>query len=125
MLNYTEEVDTLLVTMLCNILNDKTGRPLYRELCNRVLMTIFQVSAILKSLMTMGVVNMASLSASRTICSFLLDLAKNFVEARKYLALRSLATYLRRKGDVEGAQVLCAVLLINDKVGKSEPLKEI
>ena len=92
MINSIEEVDTLLVPMLRNILNDETGRPLYRELRNRVLMTIFQVPAILESLVTMGVVNMASLSASRTICSFLLAPAKTFLEGQKYLALISLAT---------------------------------
>ena len=92
MVDSIEEVDTLLVPMLHNILNSKTGRSLYQELRNRVLMTIFQALAILESLVTMGVVNMASLSASRTICSFLLALAKTFLEGQKYLALISLAT---------------------------------
>ena len=90
MISSIEEVDTKLLPMLRNILNDESSRPLYREVRNRALMTILQVPEILKSVVTMGVLNMASLSASRNICSFLLALAKNFVEAQKSLALRSL-----------------------------------
>jgi hypothetical protein len=94
-------INTVLVPLLDHLINDETARPLNLKLRNRILMTLFNTPSFLDCLVSLSKSGFLSSAATLTkIGSFLLCLAKAFVEARHSEAIRELAVLYRDKGEL-------------------------
>ncbi|KAL7565937.1 hypothetical protein ACA910_008397 [Epithemia clementina (nom. ined.)] len=111
-LSTVREVEDLVVPLLKHGINEDMSKPFYRELRDRYLNMIFRVPMLLSFLNQENVVSDLSRNSAEVICLFLLFISKALVEARNSQEIVGLAKKLRDRGDVDKADTLCVVLLI-------------
>jgi hypothetical protein len=114
--NSTNDVETLLIPMLQQVMNDETVRPLFRPLRDKILMAIFSVFGLMDALVRHETAIQMQTVSAHALSSFLLAIVKAFVEARASVPVLELARSLRKRGDVDNEAIpLCAMLLADEE----------
>jgi hypothetical protein len=113
--NSVRDVEALLISLLCQVMNEETKRPVYRPLRDKILMAIYAVPGLVHALVTHSVARHLEKSSASRLCSFLRALTKAFIEPRQSLQVLEIAKALRERGDIDEAKVLCTFLLVDDR----------
>jgi hypothetical protein len=124
MIGSVEDVNTILVPILLNVINPENGRPLYKMLRNRILTIIYSVPGLIMSLIDFVSLEQNSMKSLQIICSFLEASAMILVDARGSEDMKAIAKILRKKDGVDGSR-LCALLLIDTVDEKNNKLPPV
>lgn len=119
MLDNIVDVDSILVPIILNVVNDSTRRPLYRRMLNRVIASIYNIPGLMTFLTERDVATAGSITSVTVLCSFLEIAVMILVEARNSDTVKEIALILRTR-DIQGSKKLCALLIVDRRQNSTE-----
>lgn len=109
------DVEELVIPLLSHIMHAESGRPLNLEMRNKLLAAIVGVPGFLEALNQFNVATLLNAKNATLICFFLLASARALLEARTSTAIKSITKDLKAREDIEEADILGAVILLDDE----------
>lgn len=114
-LNYHEDVNSILVPLLENIINPETGRPLYKVPRDKVVRAIFFIPGLVEFLASTWVacIHQSNQVIIESIAEFLLVATMSSIEARSSSHVKTIADEIRKSSNASGSQIirrLCSII---------------
>lgn len=109
-----QRVQDLLLRLLFHVMTEETGRPLYRPLRNRVLILIFSVPMLVKTLVELEAVSHLPQEGAQRLCRFFEAVSRSFMEARTNRFVIDIAKQLRDRNGVD-SHAMCSLVLVGEE----------